>query len=64
MDRNVGDDQPVDDEVSFWRGFIAWWIKNRADPVPRRAWKALDLAERKADGTRPNAFSHDHRLTE
>jgi len=45
MDRYGGDEQPVDDEVAFWRGFIAWWMREKAAPVPPRAWKALALAE-------------------
>ena len=45
MDRHVGDDQPVDDEVAFWRGFIAWWMREKAAPAPLRAWNALALAE-------------------
>ena len=38
MDRDVGDEQPVDDEVAFWRGFIAWWMREKAAPAPLRAW--------------------------
>jgi hypothetical protein len=45
MDRYGGDEQPVDDEVAFWRGFIAWWMREKAAPVPPRAWNALALAE-------------------
>ena len=44
MDRYGGDEQPVDDEVAFWRGFIAWWMREKAAPVPPRAWEALALA--------------------
>jgi hypothetical protein len=43
----VADQQEPDEEVAFWRGFIEWWIRDRDDPVPPRAWEALALAEEK-----------------
>jgi hypothetical protein len=47
MDRHCADGQPVDDEIEFWRGFIIWWVREKAAPVPARAWEALALAERR-----------------
>jgi hypothetical protein len=41
----------VDDEVAFWRGFIAWWVREREGPVPSRAWDALAWAEWKRGGS-------------
>jgi hypothetical protein len=35
------DEQPDDDEVAFWRGFIAWWMREKAAPAPLRAWKLV-----------------------
>ena len=37
----------ADDEVAFWRGFIAWWMRERAAPVPTRAREALARAEQR-----------------
>jgi hypothetical protein len=49
------DEQPDDDEVSFSRGFIAWWVKEKTEAVPMRAWEALEYAQRRA------ASRQDHR---
>lgn len=38
----------ADDEIAFWRGFITWWAQEKADPVPTRAWEALERAQRRA----------------
>jgi hypothetical protein len=47
----VSDTEPaialLDEEVTFWRGFIAWWAREREGPVPKRAWDALSRAEAK-----------------
>jgi hypothetical protein len=45
----TADDKTYDDEVAFWRGFITWWAREKAVPVPLRAWKALTLAQRRAE---------------
>jgi hypothetical protein len=45
MDRQTANNQPVDDETAFWRGFITWWAREKAAPVPARAWEALVYAE-------------------
>lgn len=49
-------DSPLDDErsniseeISFWRGFIQWWAREKDEPVPHRAWEALAYAEAKHD---------------
>jgi hypothetical protein len=45
----------LDEEVAFWRRFIERWAREKADPVPSRAWEALAYAERKqeSDGADP-----------
>jgi hypothetical protein len=43
----MSDVETVDEEVAFWRGFIEWWAREKDEPVPPRAWEALDYAERK-----------------
>ena len=49
MERQVADDPAVDEEVAFWRGFIAWWAREKAAPVPARAREALKRAQRRAE---------------
>lgn len=44
---------PADEEVTFWRGFIEWWVREKGEPVPPRAWEALACAEEKR--TEPSA---------
>lgn len=39
---------PPDEEVAFWRGFIEWWARQNEEPVPERAWAALNDAEERA----------------
>jgi hypothetical protein len=46
---HITDDQPVDDEVAFWRGFITWWAQEKSEPVPARAWQALERAQSRAE---------------
>ena len=48
MEFQATDDQPIDEEVAFWRGFIAWWAREKATPVPARAWEALKRAQRRS----------------
>jgi len=45
IDNSLGEE-----EVAFWRGFIEWWARERDNPVPPRAWEALNAAENKAGG--------------
>jgi len=47
---DTADNQPVDDEIAFWRGFITWWACQKEVPVPARAWAALALAEARHGG--------------
>jgi hypothetical protein len=44
VEPHAADDQPDDDEVAFWRGFITWWAREKSEPVPTRAWEALERA--------------------
>jgi hypothetical protein len=44
------DVETVDEEVAFWRSFISWWAREKEEPVPPRAWEALDFAEQKQRG--------------
>jgi hypothetical protein len=46
LDVHPSDDDPSD-EVAFWRGFIAWWAREKDEPIPARAWAALTHAEQK-----------------
>ena len=48
MEATAADDQPDDDEIAFWRGFITWWARDKSEPVPARAWEALELAQCRA----------------
>lgn len=41
----------ADAEIAFWRGFIAWWEREKDLPVPPRAWDALALARAKAEAS-------------
>jgi hypothetical protein len=41
----VAADRAPTEEVAFWRGFIVWWAREKAGPVPSRAWQALARAE-------------------
>jgi len=43
------DNPAVDEEVAFWRGFIAWWAREKTAPVPARAWEALERAQHRAE---------------
>jgi hypothetical protein len=45
---DAGDNQSDDDEAVFWRNFITWWAQDKTEPVPARAWEALELAQRRA----------------
>ena len=38
---------PADEEVAFWRSFIACWAREKEEPVPLRAWEALGYAQKK-----------------
>ncbi len=49
MEAHAANDQPIDDEVAFWRGFITWWARQKIEPVPIRAWEALERAQRRAE---------------
>jgi len=42
-------DTVLSDEVAFWRGFITWWAQAKSEPVPARAWAALERAQRRAE---------------
>ena len=53
----------LDEEVAFWRGFIAWWAREREGPVPERAWDALVRAEAKRCATE-GADARRRRLTQ
>ena len=37
MEPQATDNPAVDEEVAFWRGFIAWWAREKTTPVPARA---------------------------
>jgi hypothetical protein len=41
----MSDVETADEEVTFWRGFIEWWAREKDEPVPPRAWEALACAE-------------------
>jgi len=49
VEPQAADDPAVDEEVAFWRGFIAWWAREKATPAPARAWEALKRAQRRAE---------------
>ena len=49
MERQAADDPVVYEEVAFWRGFISRWAQARAEPVPARAWQALERAQCRAE---------------
>jgi hypothetical protein len=38
------------EEAAFWRGFIEWWAREKAVPVPPRAWEALARAQQNVEG--------------
>jgi len=40
----------AEEELAFWREFIAWWARKKDTPVPVRAWEALARAERRCAG--------------
>jgi hypothetical protein len=49
---SAANNQGVDDEIAFWRGFITWWACQKGTPVPARAWEALEFAQHRAGSLR------------
>jgi hypothetical protein len=49
-----------DDEVAFWRCFIVWWAREKLEPIPPRAWEALEVAQRRAELTEGTGSAKCH----
>lgn len=46
--RDIYDGSDVNDELEFWRDFIAWWEVKYGEPAAPRLVEALNIAEARA----------------